>query len=190
MAATEGPVAANPRLRTARIDVASEARSYVSGDQRITSVPLSIRRRQNRKLLTPPAGEVSALGAGGLDVPMIKTLGKAFYWKSLLDEGRYASSNALARMSKLEPGSVAEVLRLTMLAPDIVESILDGSQPRHLDLQTLRGRHDLLPRDWEQQREGFGIAVRGPFHFGQDLSFDDTACECLAQTKRPAALCD
>ena len=97
MTATEEPRAANPRLRTVRIDVAGEARSYVSGDQRITSVPLSIRRKQNRKLLTPPTGEVSALGTGGLDVPMIKTLGKAFYWQSLLDEGRYSSSNALAR---------------------------------------------------------------------------------------------
>jgi hypothetical protein len=50
------------------------------------------------------------------------------------DYGCYPSSNAQARALKLEPGWVAEVLRLTMPALDIVESILDGRQPRHLDL--------------------------------------------------------
>lgn len=85
-------------------------------------MPLSIRRRQNRKLFTPPAGEVSALGTGGLDGPRIKTWGKTFHWQNLLDDGRYSSGNALARALKLEPGWVAEVLRMTMLAPDIVES--------------------------------------------------------------------
>jgi len=62
-------------------------------------------------------------------------------------EGRYPTTTDSARSLKLEPGWVAEVLRLTLLAPDIVEAILDGRQPRHLNLQTLRGRYDLLPRD-------------------------------------------
>ncbi|MFZ5557218.1 MAG: hypothetical protein ACOZDY_10945, partial [Pseudomonadota bacterium] len=102
--------------------------------------------------------ESAAATAGGLDAPMIKTLGKAFYWKRLLEEGRYPTTTDLARALKLEPGWVAEVLRLTLLAPDIVEAILDGRQPRHLNLQTLRGRHDLLPRDWAEQREVLGFA--------------------------------
>jgi hypothetical protein len=62
---------------------------------------------------------------------------------------------------KLEPGWVAEVLRLTMLAPDIIEAILDGRQPRHLNLQTLRGRHELLPRDWSEQRKVLGFDSPG-----------------------------
>jgi hypothetical protein len=136
-------------------------RNYVSSDQRITSVPLSIRRKHNRKLLMPPAGEGSALGPGGRDMPMIKALGKAFCWQCLLDEGLYASSNALACALKLEPGWVAELLRLTMLAPDSVESILDRRQPRHLDLHELRGRHDFLPRQWDQQRMELGFASSG-----------------------------
>ncbi len=39
------------------------------------------------------------------------------------------------------------------LAPEIIEAILDGSQPRHLNLQTIRGRHESLPRDWEEQKK-------------------------------------
>jgi hypothetical protein len=89
---------------------------------------------------------------------MIKTLGKAFYCKRLLEEGRYPTTTDLPRSLKLEPGWVAEVLRLTLLAPDIVEAILDGRQPRHLNLQTLRGRHDLLPRDWAEQRKVLGFS--------------------------------
>jgi hypothetical protein len=149
--------AGNPRLRTVRIEVGANARSYVSGQQRVTQVPLTIKRRQTRKLLLPPTPGEASRASGGLDVPMIKTLGKAFYWKRLLDEGRYPTATDLARALKLEPGWVAEVLRLTMLAPDIIEAILDGRQPRHLNLQVLRGRHELLPRDWEEQRRLLGF---------------------------------
>jgi hypothetical protein len=67
------------------------------------------------------------------------------------------ASPCLARALKLEPGWVAEVLRLTLLAPDIVEAILNGRQPRPLSLQTLRGPHDLLPRDWVEQRRVLGF---------------------------------
>ncbi len=147
----------NPRKRAIRVEVGTDARSYVSDGQRVTLVPLTIKRRQNRKLLIPPTPESAAATAGGPDAPMIKTLGKAFYWKRLLEEGRYPTTTDLARALKLEPGWVAEVLRMTLLAPDIVEAILDGRQPRHLNLQTLRGRHDLLPRDWVEQRRLLGF---------------------------------
>lgn len=141
----------NPRKRTVHVEIGADTRSYVSGGQRVTLVPLTIKRRQNRKLLIPPAPGVTTV-AGGFDVPMIKTLGKAFYWKRLIDEGVYSTASHLAHALKLEPGWVAEVLRMTMLAPDIVEAIFEGRQPRHMNLHTLRGRQDLLPRDWAEQR--------------------------------------
>ena len=146
----------NPRKRAVRIEVGADARNYVSGGQRVTLVPLTIKRRQNRKLLIPPTPD--AYGAvGGLDAPMIKTLGKAFYWKRLLDDGEYPTMVDMARARKLEPGWVSEVLRLTMLAPDIVEAIVEGRQPRHLNLHVLRGRPELLPRDWAEQRRFLGF---------------------------------
>lgn len=148
---------ANLRKRAVRIEVTADARSYVSGGQRVTLVPLTIKRRQNRKLLIPPATDVTTAAASGFDVPMIKTLGKAFYWKRLIDEGVYPTTTDLARGLKLEPGWAAEVLRMTMLAPDIVEAIFEGRQPRHLNLHTLRGRQDLLPRDWAEQRRLLGF---------------------------------
>ena len=148
----------NPRLRMVRIDIGGDARNYTTGQQRVTVVPLTIRRKQNRKVMIPPDGDDSILGTGGHDLPMIRMLGKAFYWQRLLDEGRYPTANDLARSLKLEPGWVAEVLRLTTLAPDIIESVLDGRQPRDLNLHTLRGRRDQLPRDWGEQRKALGFA--------------------------------
>lgn len=159
MTGTDESNANNPRRRAVRVEVEGEARNYVSGQQRVTVVPLTIRRRRNRTLLSPPPGSSSALGSGGPDLPMIKTLGKAFHWQRLLDQGRYATTTDLARALKLETGWVAEVLRLTLLAPDIVEAIVDGRQPRHLSLQTLRGRNDLLPRNWAEQRQALGFAA-------------------------------
>lgn len=148
----------NPRLRMVRIDIVGDARNYTTGQQRVTVVPLTIRRKQNRKVMIPPDGDDSILGTGGHDLPMIRMLGKAFYWQRLLDEGRYPTANDLARSLKLEPGWVAEVLRLTTLAPDIIESVLEGRQPRDLNLHTLRGRRDQLPRDWGEQRKALGFA--------------------------------
>ena len=144
----------NLRERAIHIEVGADARSYVSGGQRVTLVPLTIKRRQNRRLLIPPVPDATS---GGFDVPMIKTLGKAFYWKRLIDEGVYATTADLARALKVECGWAAEVLRMTMLAPDIVEAIFEGRQPRHLNLHTLRGRQDLLPRDWNEQRRLLGF---------------------------------
>ena len=68
-----------------------------------------------------------------------------------------ANATELARQLRLEPGWVAEVLRLTRLAPDIVQAILDGRQPRHLNLHAVRGLQAEVPVAWEEQRVLFGF---------------------------------
>lgn len=143
----------NPRLQSVRIEPIGRPRTYTQNHQRVTTVPLTIRRRQQRKVLTPPPEADSALSHGGVDPAMIKTLGKAFHWQKLLDSGKYRTTTELARALKLEQGWVAEVLRMTLLAPDIIEAILHGQQPRHLNLHVLRGRDQDWPRSWEQQRK-------------------------------------
>ena len=77
---------------------------------------------------------------------------KAFYWQKLIDTGEAANASELARRFKLEPGWVSEVLRMTQLAPDIVRAILEGRQPRQLNLQAMRGRQAEVPLDWDEQR--------------------------------------
>lgn len=73
--------------RTIRVEVAGGSRSYYNGAQRVTTVALSVKRRHNRKLLIPPPGEPSAATGGGVGLPMIRMLGKAFYWKRQIEQG-------------------------------------------------------------------------------------------------------
>jgi hypothetical protein len=73
-----------------------------------------------------------------------------------IDEAVYEHATDLAKKLKLEPGWVAEVLRLTLLAPSLAQAILEGRQPKALCLQTVRGRDELIPRDWAEQMARFG----------------------------------
>jgi hypothetical protein len=58
-------------------------------------------------------------------------------YQKLLDEGRYASISEMAVAERIERGYLGSLLRLTLLAPDIVESILDGRQPESITLLRL-----------------------------------------------------
>ena len=143
------------------------ARHYATSDNRVTFVPLSIKRRHRRTLLIAPPASLEEDGASAgpqsaasFDLPLIRTLGKAFYWQKLLDSGEVPTITALAQQLNLEPGWVAEVLRMTRLAPDIVQAVLKGMQPRHLNLHALRGRQATVPLDWQEQRQTFGF-VKG-----------------------------
>jgi hypothetical protein len=80
---------------------------------------------------------------------MLKALARAFRWKRLLETGRYASISEIATAEKIDRGYVGSVLRLTLLAPDIVEAILDGCQPEGLGLPALLKP---FPVEWERQR--------------------------------------
>lgn len=82
-------------------------------------------------------------------------VGRALYWQRLLDDDVYPDADTLARQCKLDRTVVKETLRFTLLAPDIVQALLAGRQPRTLTLQDLR-RH--VPGDWREQRERWGFA--------------------------------
>lgn len=152
-----------PMPRAVEVKESGQPRQYDTHGQATTFVPLSIKRRQFSKVLVPPVGSEVTTFKPSLDLPLIRTLGKAFYWQSLLDAGEVANTSDLARQLKLEPGWVAEVLRMTLLAPDIVQAILDGRQPRNLNLQTMRGRGNDMPVTWEDQRRMFGFTSRNQF---------------------------
>lgn len=146
-----------PQRCKIEISVSGPSREYQSQGSAVPFVPLTIKRRHTRKLLIAPPGQEDAKVRSSFDLPMIRTIGKAFYWQKLLDSGEVANATDLAQQLKLEPGWVAEVLRLTRLAPDIVQAILDGRQPRHLNLHAIRGRQADVPVDWEEQRRLLGF---------------------------------
>jgi hypothetical protein len=71
------------------------------------------------------------------DPALLKALGRAFRWKRLLDDGTYASVSDVARAEKLDRTYVGDVLRLTLLAPGLVEAIVEGRQGEGVTLPVL-----------------------------------------------------
>jgi hypothetical protein len=114
------------------------------------SIAMAIRKRGGRKLVVSPAGaEPWAPSRPRIDNTVLRAVVQAFRWKQQLESGQFGTISELAEAEKLDRSFVSHTLRLTLLAPDLVEAILDGKQPREMELQPLmRG----LPVEWERQR--------------------------------------
>jgi len=77
---------------------------------------------------------------------MVKALALAFRWRKMVDEGVHATLEDLAKSKGIAKTYVSQILRLTLLAPGLVEAILDGRQPAELLLGDLL---EGFPVDWE-----------------------------------------
>ena len=108
-----------------------------------TFVPLRFRRRGVRRV----ASDERSVH----DVTLIDGLARAFYWQHLLDIGAMQSGSAIARAEKLHSSVVTELMRLTLLAPDIIEMLMSGQQPRRMSL--IWFQRNPLPVDWSKQRQ-------------------------------------
>ena len=93
------------------------------------------------------------------DPALVKALARAFRYQKLLDEGRYASVSEMAVAEKIDRGNLGRILQLTLLAPDIVEAILDEKQPPKLGLPTLM---EAFPAEWLQQRHALLNTAAAP----------------------------
>jgi len=111
-------------------------------------VPLTIRHRPGRKTIVTPKAAGPALVTTRADPALVKALARAFRYQRMLDEGRYASISEMAEAERIERGYLGSLLRLTLLAPDIVEGVLDGRQSKSMNLAELR---DPFPAIWAEQ---------------------------------------
>ena len=118
-----------------------------------TFIPLKIRKRGASKVVVRPDGQVETPGkvATQIDQPLLVALTRAFYWQQLLDEGVVGSGSEIAQRESLHHSTVNELLRLTLLEPAIIQSILAGQQPKYMSL--LWFQRNPLPTDWAAQRE-------------------------------------
>jgi hypothetical protein len=112
----------------------------MSGTTSITvRVPLKIGRRAGRKTMVAPIhqdGQALVQTTQG-DPALLKALARAFRYQRMLDEGRYSSITEMAAAEKIERGYLGTLLRLTLLAPDIVETILGGDESPNIALPVL-----------------------------------------------------
>ncbi len=109
-------------------------------------LPLAVRKqRGGRKLVLTP-GSMAPRGASAADTTLVKALARAFRWRRMMEAGRYGTINELAAAEKINSSYVSRLLRLTLLAPDIVEAILDGRQPEGMTLPALM---ETFPVEWD-----------------------------------------
>ncbi len=110
-------------------------------------VPFAVRKRGGRKLVITPDGTTTRPRAR-IDSALVKALARAHRWQRMLESGNYASLTELAAAEKINLSYMSRVLRLTLLAPEIVEAILDGRQPEEVTLPALMKPFSI---DWEKQ---------------------------------------
>jgi hypothetical protein len=137
----------------------SVSASVVDDGRTITvKVPICIRKRGGRKIVLAPDGAnvVRAAIPRRADGALVKAIARAFRWREMLESGEYPTIREIARAEKINEAYVGRVLRLTLLAPEVVELILNGRQLLALQLEALMA---LFPLEWTAQRAAFGLII-------------------------------
>ena len=109
-------------------------------------VPFRVVKRGGRKEMRLPDGAAQTRTP---DSVLVKALARAFRWKRMLDSGEFATIAELAEREGIAPSYMTRVLRLTLLAPDIVEAILDGKQGPEVTLARVL---EPFSMEWTEQR--------------------------------------
>ena len=112
-------------------------------------IPFRIRRRGGRKLVIAPDGAGWGAQTPRVDNAMVKALARAFRWRRMIESGEFSTISDLAEAEKVNRSYLCRVLRITLLAPSLVEAILDGTQPVEMSLE---GLLQPFPVVWSQQR--------------------------------------
>ena len=121
----------------------------------IIRIPYRFRRTGGRKTIIAPEGASSAfLPPARPDESLIRALVRAHRWREMIENGKAVSVKDLAVQEKTDASYVARTMRLSLLAPDIVQAILDGRQPESLTLEKLRKP---FSEEWSAQREQWGF---------------------------------
>jgi hypothetical protein len=123
------------------------AETRLDGSTVVVRIPMRFRRRGGRKRIVAPDGsEIVPTTKPQPDGTLLKALARAWRWARMLESGEYGTLAELADAERISRSYVSRVLRLTLLAPDIVERILDGRPTAGL-AQFLKP----FPVEWERQ---------------------------------------
>ena len=116
-------------------------------------VPFRVVKRGGRKEMQLPE---EAAQKRRTDNTLVKALARAFRWKRMLESGEFATIAELAEREGIAPSYMTRVLRLTLLAPDIIEANLEG---RHGPVVTLAQVLEPFTMDWAEQRKAISTVT-------------------------------
>jgi hypothetical protein len=108
-------------------------------------------KRGGRKEMQLPEGVTHSRRT---DNTLVKALARAFRWKKMLESGEFATIAELAEREEIAPSYMTRVLRLTLLAPDIVEAILEEAQGPEVTLARVL---EPFPLTWQHQTMHFSL---------------------------------
>jgi hypothetical protein len=123
----------------------------LDGSTLVVRIPMRFQRRGGRKrIVAPDGGEIVLTSKPQPDGTLVKALVRARRWQRMLECGEYGTLAELANAERISRSYICRVLRLTLLAPDIVERILDGRPTAGLP-QLMKP----FQVEWQSQRELF-----------------------------------
>ncbi|KJS31323.1 MAG: hypothetical protein VR64_12040 [Desulfatitalea sp. BRH_c12] len=119
-------------------------------------IPMIIRRMRGRKQVIVPQALDGGIpeAAEPVQAAVIQALSRAFSWARILENGQVKSISELARNLEVDGSYVTRILKLTTLAPDIIETIINGEEPDGLSLARLTRS---FPEEWSGQRIMLGF---------------------------------
>ena len=128
------------------------------GGVRITTfVPFHFKKRGIKKVIVGPEGVSQPVAVTDTPVltpeqdrPLLKAMGRGIYWQQLIDNGTVSCAIEIAEREGIHRSTVSDLLRLSLLAPDIIQAAYEGRLPRAVSLEAiLRAK---VPLDWNEQR--------------------------------------
>lgn len=114
--------------------------------------PINLFKKRGRRIIICPE---EIIEKGQVDMKLVQAVCNAFTWQKEVIE-KNISLHELSRRLKLDRSYIGRIMKLTFLAPDIIEAILKGKQPRHLKI--INFTRDSIPYLWSEQRELYGFS--------------------------------
>lgn len=128
--------------------------TWRDGDILVVRIPMSIKRQGSRKkiIASSDAGGAKKVIAEPQEA-LVVALARGHHWRDLIESGKYGGLKALAQALDVDRSYVGRMIKLTLLAPDIIEAIIRGREPSGLSLARLL---EVCSIRWSEQREAVG----------------------------------
>ena len=135
----------------------SGVQTRLEGTTLVVRIPMRFQHRGGRKRIVAPDGTaIVPASKPQPDGTLVKALARAWRWQRQLDEDVHTSVSDIGEAEGISKSYVSRILRLALLAPDIVEMILEGRSDQALMLEQLERP---LPASWEEQREALRMGA-------------------------------